>query len=173
MSVTQLTHTSPAAKAIQHTFQPGSALHQTVCLSARVLHKPQTRILGFCFLIARSDLWKVLFWAPSVWVFCLCMKYLEGGVGTAERICAKFTWKTCLVPHSEKFEGQGHQGQKWHFSAACMQFMFAKTSLACSFLWSHSQFGRGAQRERQGITAAGFVPAECPVMSSNNKMSTE
>jgi len=36
--------------------------------------------------------------------------------GTAERICAKFTWKTCLVLHSmclkDKVKGQGHQGQK-------------------------------------------------------------
>ena len=49
---------------------------------------------------------------------------------TAERICAKFTRKTCLVPHLDKFEGQstvkgqGHKGQKTAFSAlsaACMR----------------------------------------------------
>jgi len=30
-------------------------------------------------------------------------------------------------------KGQGHQGQKWHFSAlsaACVQFVFGETSLA-------------------------------------------
>ena len=27
--------------------------------------------------------------------------------GTAEQICAKFTGKTCLVPHLDEFEGQG------------------------------------------------------------------
>jgi len=27
--------------------------------------------------------------------------------GTAERICAKFTWKTCLVLRSDEFECQG------------------------------------------------------------------
>jgi len=34
--------------------------------------------------------------------------------GTAERICAKFTRKTCLVPRSKEFEcqGQSHQEQK-------------------------------------------------------------
>jgi len=39
--------------------------------------------------------------------------------GTAEQICAKFTWKTCLVLRSDEFEcqkcqvkGEGHQGQK-------------------------------------------------------------
>jgi len=31
--------------------------------------------------------------------------------GTAERICTKFT-QMCLVPRSDKSEGQGHQGQK-------------------------------------------------------------
>jgi len=39
--------------------------------------------------------------------------------GTAERICAKLTRKTCFVPRWEEFEGQdqrnGHQRQKWHF----------------------------------------------------------
>ena len=35
--------------------------------------------------------------------------------GTTERICAKFRRKTCLVPHSDEFEGQGHQGQKTVF----------------------------------------------------------
>ena len=33
----------------------------------------------------------------------LCMKCL----GTAERICTKFTRTTCLVPRSDEFEGQG------------------------------------------------------------------
>jgi len=42
-----------------------------------------------------------------------------------------------LARMSLKVKGQGHQGQKRHFSAlsvACMQFMFNKTSLASSFL---------------------------------------
>ena len=29
--------------------------------------------------------------------------------GTAERICAKFTWKTCLVLRSEKLDCQGEK----------------------------------------------------------------
>jgi len=37
-------------------------------------------------------------------------------LGTAERICAKFTGKTCMVPRSDdlnvKVKGQGHQGRK-------------------------------------------------------------
>ena len=36
-----------------------------------------------------------------------------------------------------KIKGQGHQGQKQHFSvllAACMRFMFGKTSLASSII---------------------------------------
>ena len=62
---------------------------------------------------------------------------------TAERICAKFTRKTCLVPRSDEFEGQGQRSKanvtrdkKLHISAlsaACVQFMFGKISLACSF----------------------------------------
>jgi len=41
-----------------------------------------------------------------------------------------------LVPRSDEFQGQGHQGQKRHFlalSAACVRFMFLKTSSACSY----------------------------------------
>ena len=59
-----------------------------------------------------------------------------------ERICAKFTKKTCLVPRSGEFEGQGQRskvkvtrdknGIFSAISAACVQFMFGKTSLASS-----------------------------------------
>jgi len=31
--------------------------------------------------------------------------------GTAERICDKFTGKTCLVPRWDKFEGQGQSSR--------------------------------------------------------------
>ena len=61
--------------------------------------------------------------------------------GIAELICAKFTRKTCLLPHSDEFEGQGQRsrspGTKNAFSAlsaACMQFVFGKTSLASTIV---------------------------------------
>ena len=78
-------------------------------------------------------------------VFFVCARNISG---TAERICAKFTRKTYLVPRSDEFEGQtvkvkgqGHQGQKRHFSAhsaACVRFMFGTTSLASSLNFSSS-----------------------------------
>ena len=83
---------------------------------------------------------KIAIWAPShnfVGSYLLCMKS-----GTAERIriCAKFTRKTYLVPHSDEFKGQGQRsrstGTKTTFfalSAACVRFMFGKVSLASSF----------------------------------------
>jgi len=37
------------------------------------------------------------------------MKYRISG--TAEPICAKFTGKTCLVPRSDEFEGQGQRSR--------------------------------------------------------------
>jgi len=40
-----------------------------------------------------------VFWR-CLWLFCLCVKYLENR--TAERICDKFTRKTCLVPRSDE-----------------------------------------------------------------------
>ena len=68
-------------------------------------------------------------------VFFVCVQNISG---TTEWICAKFIWKTCLVPRLDELEGQGqgNHGQKWHFfglSAACVWFMFGKTSLASSF----------------------------------------
>ena len=53
-----------------------------------------------------------VFGAISLWFSCLCMKS-----GTAERICTKFTWKTCLIPQSDEFEGQRSRspGQKMAF----------------------------------------------------------
>jgi len=67
-------------------------------------------------MTARSELRQVLFLAPSV---CGILFVYENVSGNAERICAKFTPKTYLVPRSNDFEvkikGQGHQGQKRHF----------------------------------------------------------
>jgi len=87
-------------------------------------------------ITARGELRRVMFLALSVCGFFVCVWNISG---TAERICAKFTRKTCLVPRSDEFEGQGH-GQRWRspgtkmaFSAACMRFMFGKTPLASSW----------------------------------------
>ena len=56
-----------------------------------------------------------VFSAVSLWFF-VCVWNISG---TAERTCTKFTRKTCLVPHSDVFEGQGQRsrspGQKQHF----------------------------------------------------------
>jgi len=55
-----------------------------------------------CLLVtARSVLRKVLFLAPSVCGFFVCVWNISE---TAEQTCAKFTRKTCLVLRSDKFE---------------------------------------------------------------------
>ena len=41
-------------------------------------------------------------------VFFVCESNM---LGTAERICAKFTGKTCLVPRSNEFECQGQRAK--------------------------------------------------------------
>ena len=41
-------------------------------------------------------------------VFFVCVWNISE---TAERICAKFTWKTCLVPRSDEFEGQDQRSR--------------------------------------------------------------
>ena len=76
-----------------------------------------------------------VFATVSLWFF-VCVWNISW---TAEWTCTKFTWKSCLVPHLDMFEGQGQRsrlpGQKQHFLAllaACMWFVFGKTSLASS-----------------------------------------
>jgi len=70
-----------------------------------------------------------------------CFVCLWNISGTAERICAKFTWKTCLVRRSEEFEGQGQRSKVKitrnkngisALSAAGVVFTFGKSSLASS-----------------------------------------
>ena len=88
---------------------------------------------------ARSELLKVLFLVLSVCGFFVSVSNIPE---TAERICAKFTRKTCLIPRSDELEGQG-QKSKVKFtrdkngilalSVACFRFMFGKTSLASSY----------------------------------------
>ena len=133
----------------------------------------------------------------------LCMKCLSIS-GTAERIRAKFTWKTCLVPRSDEFECQV-KGQRsrspgrdkfplhWKcivtrslkitscsrrdhsiatgrgewlgvhrqrrrsvtYVAACVRFMFGKTSLACSYLNVFTSIWQTATRSSaSAITAS-------------------
>ena len=53
---------------------------------------------------------KVLFLVLSVASFLYCFGCREKFVsGTAGRICANFTGKTCLVPRSDEFECQGQR----------------------------------------------------------------
>ena len=52
---------------------------------------------------------KVLFLALSVtFSFFVCASNISG---TAERICTKFTGKTCLLPRSDEFECQGQRSK--------------------------------------------------------------
>ena len=53
---------------------------------------------------------KVLFLAPYD-TFCFYYDCESNISGTAERICTKFTGKTCLVPRSEEFEWQGQRSK--------------------------------------------------------------
>ena len=65
--------------------------------------------------------------------------------GTAERICAKFTRKTYLVPRSDEFEDQGHRSRSpWTKAAFFGPFgglravLFDKISLASGLLYLYN-----------------------------------
>ena len=57
-------------------------------------------VLHFCHMQWTAE--GSVFGAVSLWFF-VCVWNVSG---TAEQICAKFTRKTCFVPHSDEFEGQ-------------------------------------------------------------------
>ena len=105
-------------------------------------HSPQSLLIT-----TRSELRKVLFLAPSVCVFGCIWNTL----GTAERIYARFTRKIRLVHRLDEFEGQGQRlnakvtrDNRRHFStlsAACVLFMFGKTSLASVLIVSVGDLG--------------------------------
>ena len=110
-----------------------------ICVEFRKVTNDITAVIWYHWMWINDNFYSTQWTAggsvlvPSVCGF-LCVWNISG---TAERICSKFTWKTCLVPRSDEFEGQGHQGQKRHFSAlrrpAC-SFCLAKTSLVSFFL---------------------------------------
>jgi len=86
-----------------------------------------------CLLPYAVNCGRFCFWRRQS-VFFVCVRNISG---TAERICARFTRKTCLVPRWDEFEGQGQRsstpGTKTAFSAlsaVCVRFMFGKTSSA-------------------------------------------
>jgi len=49
-----------------------------------------------------------VFGAVSLWFLRV---YEIPQEGTTEQICAKFTWKKCLVPRSDEFEDQGERSK--------------------------------------------------------------
>ena len=52
--------------------------------------------------------------------FLFCFFVCESNIsGTAERICAKFTGKTCLVPRSDEFECQGQRSRSQGTKTRC------------------------------------------------------
>jgi len=75
---------------------------------AMACHDNSTVNIILVIITARSELRKVLFLAPSVCGVFACVWNISG---TAERICAKFTRKTCLVLRSDEFRGQGQRSK--------------------------------------------------------------
>jgi len=91
------------------------SLHVPVTYSSTV-EMTHFRICAQQFLSHAAKCGRFCFWRRQYVVFVCVWNIL----GTAERICAKFTRKTCLVPCSDEFEGQRSrsQGQKMAFSSA-------------------------------------------------------
>jgi len=88
------------------------------------------------FFTARSELRKVLFLAPSVCGFLFVYEISREPLNRcAQNSQERLVWSLARTSLKVKVKGQGHQGQKRHFSAlsaACVRFMFSKISLASS-----------------------------------------
>jgi len=92
-----------------------------------------------CYLPHAVNCGRFCFWRRQ-FVFCVCVCVCVWNISeTAERICTKFTRKTC---HLDEFKGQGQRSKvtKTAFSAlflACVRFIFGKIfSASCSKLRS-------------------------------------
>jgi len=85
-----------------------------VLVASLLLPSPRHSLKGFCFqrrlFVCSPHASKVPFLALSVTFlfFFVCESNISG---TAERICAKFTGKACLVPRLEEFECQGQRSK--------------------------------------------------------------
>ena len=87
-------------------------------------------------------------------------------LGTAEWICARFTWTMCLIPRSDEFECQGHQEQisspmKMHCHIFAANVMQQQTGPLCHCRgeragWS-AQGARAKCDLRCGLRAVCFV----------------
>jgi len=89
-----------------------------------------------CLMITTySELHKVLFRALSVtflFVYEISRELLNGFALNSQ---GRHVWSLARTSLNVNVKGQGHKGQKWHFSAlsaACVWFVFGKTSLASS-----------------------------------------
>ena len=77
----------------------------------------------------------------AVCVLCLCMKYLGNRWTDLRQIHRKDVFGPSLGGirmSGSTVKGQDHQEQKWHFSAlsaACVRFLFGKTSLASTYIY--------------------------------------
>jgi len=107
------------------------SIHMPVVL----LHRDNEYAKHSSIVTTRSELRKVLFLAPSVWVF-LCVYEIspEPLNGFAPNSHGRHVWSlswTCLTVKVTR-------DKKRHFSAllaACVQFMFGKTSLEFFFVY--------------------------------------
>jgi len=92
---------------------------------------------------------KLLFLARSVCFLFVYEISLEPLNGFAPNSHGRRVWSVARTSLKVKVKGQGHQGQKWHFStlsAACMPLMFGKTSLASSFYFLLTQLLQSVQK---------------------------
>ena len=94
-----------------------------------------TKVVAAC-----SELRSVLFLMPSVTFLFVYEISPEPLNGFAQNSHGRRVWPLARTGLKVRVKGQDHQGQKRHFlarSAACVQFMFGKTSLASSLIFTY------------------------------------
>ena len=114
-----------------------TVFHLVVYLCASELVYRPIRVIELLVITARSELRKVLFLAPSVCSFLFVYEiFREPLDGYAPNSHGRRVWSLAQISLKVRAKGQCHQGQKRYFlslSAACVQFVFGKTSLASRF----------------------------------------
>jgi len=106
------------------------------------------------FITARSELRKV----PFFGAVSLCFLFVyEISWGTTEQICTKFPWKTCFVPCSDEFEGQGQRSRlPWTKNNIFRPFRWPPCGLASSLYFAlvESSVVQGRWRLMDGYSMA-------------------
>jgi len=160
------------SRSLTQETPPGVTSRITVC---RRPVKHQVTIFATA-VICRATFYRTqwtaegsVFGADSLWIFCLCMKYLGNSWTDLRQIHMEdvfshslaWVWRSRSNVKRETSKVKVTRNKRWHFSAlsaVCVRFMFGKTSLAFSLNFVESSAYKNRSHKSFAINkTAGFT----------------